>query len=558
MASKKYTLLIGLICLISMASFGQVGSGGYNWKDTSLIPKKRLPQHQEFLNNNYAFPAKPRNQWEIGVSAGAVTLSSDVSAKFPTLGVGVAVRKALGYVFSLRGEYFHGTAKGLDWVASYNYAKNPAWANKYNAPVVAYGTVNGAPGTMQILGTVDKQPMNGVGQPVFYNYKTVINEAALEGVFTLNNIRFHKNKTGLVIYGLAGIGGMTYNTKVDALDANGNPYTELFQSVAQNANIYKNRKDVRKALKDGMDGKYETSAESQGDRRPKLFGNTFKPIVTAGFGLAYKISKRFNIGLEEKLTWTNDDLLDGQRWQEQSLGDASLTRDFDSYHYTSLRLNYNIGAKSVEPLWWVNPLDYSYNELNRPQHILFPKPVLPDADGDGITDQFDNEPNTPQGCPVDAHGVSLDTDGDGVPDCKDKEKITPTYCQPVDADGVGKCPCPDSTCGYGTKVDKSCHLGYVPPIVFKKGSDALSNDAKSVLTSLGGMLKVSEYCKVKIVGHPLADKRSQARNQKRIDAVVKFLVETQGITADRVEAVYDGGAGDENTVDIISETIGGN
>ena len=39
-----------------------------------------------------------------------------------------------------------------------------------------------------------------------------------------------------------------------------------------------------------------------------------------------------------------------------------------------------------------------------------------------------------------------DTDGDGVPDCRDKELITPTYCQPVDANGVGKCPCPDASC----------------------------------------------------------------------------------------------------------------
>ena len=53
------------------------------------------------------------------------------------------------------------------------------------------------------------------------------------------------------------------------------------------------------------------------------------------------------------------------------------------------------------------------------------------------------EPNTPAGTPVDTHGVSRDTDGDGVPDSKDKELITPTQCQPVDADGVGKCPDPD-------------------------------------------------------------------------------------------------------------------
>ncbi|RTL59790.1 MAG: hypothetical protein EKK37_02745 [Sphingobacteriales bacterium] len=546
MASKKYTLLMGLICLISTA-FGQVGSGGYNWKDSSLIPTKRMPQHQEFLNNNYAFPAKPRNQWEIGISAGAATQSSDVSAIFPTLGLGVSVRKAIGYVFSLRAEYIHGVTKGLNWVSSYNYQKNPAWSHKYNAP---FRQPDGT-----IIGTVSG--LNPVKfDPVFYNYKTVINEASLEGVFTLNNIRFHKNKSGLIIYGLAGIGGMIFDARVNTLNSAGNPYD--FSSIVANANVYKNRKEVRKALKKMMDGTYETPAESEGTRRPKLFGNTFLPIVTAGFGVAFKLSKKFNIGLEEKITMTKTDLLDGQQWQEQAWGDAVQTRDYDSYHYTSIRLNYNLGAKSVEPLWWVNPLDYAYNELNRPQHILFPKPVLPDADGDGVTDQFDNEPNTPQGCPVDSHGVSLDTDGDGVPDCKDKEKVTPTYCQPVDADGVGKCPCPDSSCFAGyAKPDKSCHLGYVPPVVFKKGSEKLSDEAKSILTSLGGMLKASENCKVKIVGHPLADKRSQKRNQARIDAVVKYLVETQGITADRVEAVYDGGAGDENTVDIISETIGG-
>jgi hypothetical protein len=66
-----------------------------------------------------------------------------------------------------------------------------------------------------------------------------------------------------------------------------------------------------------------------------------------------------------------------------------------------------------------------------------------DADGDGVLDQLDAEPNTPAGCPVNTHGVQLDTDGDGVPDCTDKQLITPTECQPVDADGVGKCPQPE-------------------------------------------------------------------------------------------------------------------
>ena len=110
----------------------------------------------------------------------------------------------------------------------------------------------------------------------------------------------------------------------------------------------------------------------------------------------------------------------------------------------SLGLNINLGGKAVEPLWWLNPLDYAYSEIRNPRLMRLPKPVLPDSDLDGVTDQFDQE-QTPEGCPVDTHGVTRDTDGDGVPDCKDKELITPTYCQPVDADGIGKCPC-DTTC----------------------------------------------------------------------------------------------------------------
>ena len=42
---------------------------------------------------------------------------------------------------------------------------------------------------------------------VYYNYKTKVQDLSLEGVITLNNIRFHKAKTGLMFMCLAGIGG---------------------------------------------------------------------------------------------------------------------------------------------------------------------------------------------------------------------------------------------------------------------------------------------------------------------------------------------------------------
>src|SRR6476659_3551 len=147
MASKKFSILTGLLCLVMSASFAQLGAS-YDIRDSSLVPKKSLPQHNEFLNNTYPFPAKPRNQWELGLKVGAFALSSDVRSRFPGIGGGLHVRKALGYVFSLRGEFGFGTTKGMNWSPSLGYLRNPAYAPYKPAP----GT-NGIPTT-----------------PVFYNY----------------------------------------------------------------------------------------------------------------------------------------------------------------------------------------------------------------------------------------------------------------------------------------------------------------------------------------------------------------------------------------------------
>ena len=43
-------------------------------------------------------------------------------------------------------------------------------------------------------------------------------------------------------------------------------------------------------------------------------------------------------------------------------------------------------SKSVEPLYWKNPLEFSYGELNSPKRMKMPKVVLDDADGDGMPD----------------------------------------------------------------------------------------------------------------------------------------------------------------------------
>ena len=151
MAIKKYTLFLGLM-VAALTTQAQVAE----WADSSLIPPSRLAQHNEFVNNQYIFPAKPRSQWELGIKFGTPSIGGDVDALNPNFGVGVHVRKSLGYLVSLRGEIFTGTAKGLSTQENYNYIFNKAWNNKYTLPT-------------------DK---------VYYNYKTQLTDVSAQMLFS--------------------------------------------------------------------------------------------------------------------------------------------------------------------------------------------------------------------------------------------------------------------------------------------------------------------------------------------------------------------------------------
>src|SRR5215207_3366440 len=210
MASKKYSFLTGILCLLASYGFSQTG---YDVMDSSVVPSKRMPQYTNFKAGTENYPARPRNMWEIGLKVGTFNISGDVASKFPSPGFGVHVRKAFGYVFSARLEYMYGIAKGQNWLRSGNYQNNPAWWNNGYRPAT-----------------------EGF---VYYNYKTNVQDLALEGLFSLNNIRFHKSKSGVNFYALVGIGATVYEAKVNALNGTAK-YN--FSGVPQGT--WKTRKDV--------------------------------------------------------------------------------------------------------------------------------------------------------------------------------------------------------------------------------------------------------------------------------------------------------------------------
>jgi len=432
MIKKKYLLLSGLCATLAAGPAFAQESGNtssasyasrdmtyrgenYDVLDTAFIPRKHMEQHRKYLNHQYAFPAKPRNMWEVGVNGGMYNVSGDVQSLLiwngGGWGVGAHVRKSLGYLASLRLDYTYGIGKGLQLAPSTGYLKNPAW-NGVNTQGAAY---------------------SGVGEPIFYNYRMEAHQLNLDLVFSLGNILFHRAKPKVDPYVFGGLGANAYQTWVNALDDNYQKYN--FQTVLDKHSTpkgyeLKEQKYVRRDLKDLLDDSYETNAESlAGQRSPHIFKTkTLNLVASMGFGFQFRLSDRVNLAVEDRVTWfpTNDeDLLDGQRWSEntQFVPSAGVvvgvpTNNKDAINFLSVGLNFNLGNTKthVQPLYWINPLDHAYNELADPRHMILPEPILPDADGDGIADQFDKCPGTPAGVAVDSHGCPMDTDGDGVPD----------------------------------------------------------------------------------------------------------------------------------------------
>ena len=488
MASNKYVLMLGLISLFYSAAFAQQSDAGYDWRDSSKISTRNLPQQSEFLNNQYPYPAKPRSQWELGFAGGNNMVIGDIKPK-ADVGGAITLRKALSHTFSLRGGWFGGYSQGY-----------PNVPQRQTQPAVRS----------------------------FQNWK---HSLALDLITSLNPNSHYRGNPKTNVYILAGLDLIA--TKVFYAAAGGRQIDNAY-------NIF-----YGGAFPSNQTGTFGTFGGAKINGRK---GWTLLPGGSLGGGIAFKLSPKVNIGLEQRFTFVNYDYLDGYK--------APNSRNFDMYSFTSARLNLNLGStsKRVQPLWWMNANNFVYNEINRPQHMKLPTPVLPDADGDGITDQFDMEPNTPAGAPVDARGVSKDTDADGVPDYKDKELLTPQKCFPVDADGVGNCPEPACCTELRARIDSgligaACNIGNLPSIQFKAGRATLSSDAMTMLSSASAQIKASPDCRVRVVGHGASDKRAQQLSWDRVNAVIRYLVEKQGISEDRFIFSY-GEEGDVNTVDL--------
>jgi OOP family OmpA-OmpF porin len=187
--------------------------------------------------------------------------------------------------------------------------------------------------------------------------------------------------------------------------------------------------------------------------------------------------------------------------------------------------------------------------------VIVPPPPL-DSDGDGVTDDLDQCPNTPQGVSVDEVGCPLDSDGDGVPDYLDQCPNTPQGATvddvgcPMDTDGDGVFDgidqCPDTI--KGALVD-SVGCGYkLTGAQFGFDSAEITANGGELLDEVADRM-VNDYPDISVTVEGYTDSRgdenyNQGLSLRRAESAKQELV-SKGVPEDRITTV---GMGESNPV----------
>lgn len=254
--------------------------------------------------------ASPK-QWAIGLKLGTGVLDADVQADFPGYQIGIYGQKAITRFLDFRLQLNGGILYGLDTDASSGFVGNSVWNGQRNEDINYVDT--------------DGESF------VFYNHRTQYYQAT--ALFKLNLNRAF-TKVGMEdwdVYLLAGVGALAYNTRIDA-------FNDATQSIYdfQNQITGDSKQEIRDQLKSLLDGNYETLGQLDVVNQQGFGDNVLNTTFVVGFGAKYMIFQQWGVGLEANYSFVGDDLIDGQRWNN----DNSESPDNDRIASASLFVEY--------------------------------------------------------------------------------------------------------------------------------------------------------------------------------------------------------------------------
>lgn len=476
-----------------------------------------------------SFDAHPKHQSELGVGVGYFMVLGDVEPR-PGWGVGLHFRRAFDYAFAWRIDAQYGVATGLEGRSS--------------------GGPSGAAAANYVLNGSQNNGLDYTMGDWYHNYKSKFLSLSFQGIWSLNSFNFKQQTRKANIYLVGGVGVTNFEVYYDAKDGSGVMHN--FDNVGDDLDT-ENSKDARKTAKDRvkdiLDGDYETRAEIASGRHKDSDPESFQTsiLANAGVGVSFKINEKFNISIEQLVSFvfgSDSDLLDGYRWRTVD----ALTQNGDLVSYSNIRFNFNIGKKEnrSEPLWWVSPLSLISEDLAE----VKARPVFDttDNDGDGVVDVLDQELDTPEGFAVDTKGVQLDSDSDGVSDGNDREPYSPPGYN-VDADGIAQVPAPDyanvddvnrivdtKINEYAAKSGDAASDWWLPMIHFDLDRYDIKASEYGKLRNVAEVMKSYPNKRIAVVGHTdrSADNcYNDVLSYNRAEAAINYIVTKYGIARDR-------------------------
>lgn len=285
---------------------------------------------------------------------------------------------------------------------------------------------------------------------------------------------------------------------------------------------------------------------------------TSSVYIPFAIGTKFKLSKVVDFNVEYGVTFMLNDRLDGFEFNHPS------RRKNDAFSAISMGFDFKLGGKKTdkEHIQWKNPIEPVYEELakiERMERTL--KKLTTDTDGDGVSDYFDKDNETPKGVAVDGSGRPLDVDGDGIPDYMDLDPFTDPgaivdeYGKAIDSDGDGvpdhrdlEPNTPEGALvnfqGISIDVSSGDTRGlFFPPIYFDTDQSAIKRAYEADLFLIARNMLRMEGVNFILEGH--CDERGPkeyniALGERRAQAVKKHLVENYKIDASRIEVVSKG------------------
>lgn len=295
--------------------------------------------------------AQTNHPFELGFNGGASWEQSDVKMK----------KLGGGWGLTFGQMYLENKTSPIDW----------GWRLRYlSANAYGQGTArsNGLKYNNVLNGGVDSlTDYYHNGGFVYSNYKTHFDEFSLEVLIGLNKMR---ERTKVYPYIFGGIGMTKAVAKTDQLNANNTRYNYLSIDSAGNASAG----DITSRLNSMYDGTYETNADGS-------TSSSYKFMPSVGLGIGYQFTKGFSMGIEHKMTWALNDVIDGQQWAN----DNTITGTNDKYHYSSIWLKFSFGRGTRTTSSSTNSNANNYTTNNNTTNTTTNTTTTTNTNGNGTT-----------------------------------------------------------------------------------------------------------------------------------------------------------------------------